>query len=98
MAEILNRRLPPKTPVSLLKLKPKRDKGVILTRPEKGTSVFFFNRPIQLVSVNEVQERAKSERVTLLIRRGEARRIRELMPIEVLFAGALHAVAEVSGQ
>jgi 4-amino-4-deoxy-L-arabinose transferase-like glycosyltransferase len=96
MAEILNRRLPPKAPVSLLKLKPKRDKGVILTRPEKGTSVFFFDRPIKLVSVNEAQERAKTERVTLLIRRNEVRRIRELMPIEVLFAGSLHAVAEAT--
>jgi 4-amino-4-deoxy-L-arabinose transferase-like glycosyltransferase len=96
MAEILNRRLPPKAPVSLLKLKPKGDKGVILTRPEKGTSVFFFDRPIKLVSVNEAQERAKTERVTLLIRRNEVRRIRELMPIEVLFAGSLHAVAEAT--
>jgi len=98
MAEILNRRLPPKTPVSLLKLKPKRDKGVILTRPEKGTSVFFFNRPIQLVSVSEAQERAKTERVTLLIRRNEVRHVRENMPIELLFAGSLHAVAEVGPQ
>jgi len=96
MAQILDRRLPHTSPVSLLKLRPKRGKEQVeLTRPEKGIGIFFFNRPVKLISVTEAQENSKTERVTLLIRKSEARRIREKMPIELLFAGNLHAVAEV---
>jgi 4-amino-4-deoxy-L-arabinose transferase-like glycosyltransferase len=99
MAEILNHRLPPKLSVSMLKLKPKRGKKEPeLSRPEKSLGIFYFNRFVQLVSVAEVRENAKNERVTLLMRRGEIRRIRQELPIELLFAGSLHAVAEVSRQ
>jgi 4-amino-4-deoxy-L-arabinose transferase-like glycosyltransferase len=99
MAQILNQRLPHKAPVSLLKLTPKRGKEKIeLTRPEKSVGIFFLNRPVNLASLTEVQEKAKTERVTLLIRRGEARRIREKMPMELLFVGSLHSVAEVAPQ
>ena len=99
MAQILDRRLPQKAPVSLLKLRPKRGKEAVeLTRPEKGIGIFYFNRPVKLVSVIEAQEKSKTERVTLVIRKSEARRIGEKMSIELLFAGSFHAVAEVVRQ
>ena len=83
----------------MLKLKSKRGKKEPeLSRPEKSLGIFYFNRSVQLVSVAEVRENAKNERVTLLMRRGEIRRIRQEVPIELLFAGSLHAVAEVSRQ
>jgi 4-amino-4-deoxy-L-arabinose transferase-like glycosyltransferase len=97
MAEIFNRRLPRDAPVSLLKLTPKRGKQKVeLNRPEKAIGIFFFNRPMRLVSLAEAQELARAERVTLLIPKGETRRIQEHLPIELLFAGRLHAVAEVA--
>ena len=94
MAELLNNRLPPKSPVPLLKLKPEAK----LSITEKSTAIFFLNRPIKLVSLKEVQEASRQARVTLLIQKNELAKISNVLALEVLFNATDYALAEVPRQ
>jgi len=91
MAELLDNRLPPKSSLPMLRLKPEAK----LSSTEKSTAIFFLNRPIKLVSVEEVKEASTQTRVTLLIRKSEFPKSRDILPLGVLFNAPDYILAEV---
>jgi 4-amino-4-deoxy-L-arabinose transferase-like glycosyltransferase len=99
MAEILAYRLPAKEPVPLVKLRAgKRGPDPELSRAERAVSLFYFSRPARLASLDEVREWSSKERVTLLVRRDELRKVSGELPLEMLIMGDTHILAEVTGR
>ena len=96
--QLLDGRLAPKSPVPMLKLKSKHGGTVQLSNTEKGAAIFFFARPVKLVSVDEVREASVKDRVTLLVRKDEIREISSVLPLERLFRGSDQLVVEVPRQ
>ena len=99
MSEILDNRLPAKTPVPMLKIKmSSRYNQVQLTPAEKSAAVFFFNRELRLVSLDEVSAASINDRITLLFRNSETAQIQRALPLEILFNGEEYSVGEVPRQ
>lgn len=97
MAEIISRRLPPKVALPFVKLQPGRnDSDPELSRSEKAAALFYFDRPVQIVSLDEVLEASSRQRITLLVRTDEISKVSAAVPIEVLMAGGSHVLAEVA--
>jgi len=96
MKEILDGRMQPRAPLAMIKLKPGPDGiGVELSRGERGTAIFFFNRKLRLMTIDEARAAAAQERLTLFLRISELDHIRSSLPLEVLFTGPSHVLAEV---
>jgi hypothetical protein len=97
--EILDRRLPPRAPLPMIKLKPGRDGNEVeLSKAERSTAIFFFDRQLQLISLEEARQAAAKNRLTLFLRTNEVDKIKASLPLEVLFNGPYHAVVEVARQ
>jgi 4-amino-4-deoxy-L-arabinose transferase-like glycosyltransferase len=96
--QLLDGRLAPKSPVPMLKLKLKRGGAVQLSNTEKSAAIFFFARPVKLVSVDEIRDASVKDRVTFLVKKDEIREISSLLPLERLFRGPDHLLAEVARQ
>jgi len=96
--QLLDGRLAPKSPVPMLKLKLDRGGTVQLSNTEKSAAIFFFARPVKLVSIDEIREASVKDRVTFLVRKDEIREISSVLPLERLFRGPDHLVAEVPRQ
>ena len=96
--QLLDGRLAPKSPVPMLKMKLNRGGTVQLSNTEKSAAIFFFARPVKLVSVDEVREASVKDRVTLLVRKDEIREISSVLPLERLFRGPDQLVVEVPRQ
>jgi hypothetical protein len=96
--QLLDGRLAPKSPVPMLKLKSKHGGKVQLSNTEKSAAIFFFARPVKLVSVDEIRDASARERVTFLMRKDEIREISSVLPLERLFRGPDQLVAEVPRQ
>jgi 4-amino-4-deoxy-L-arabinose transferase-like glycosyltransferase len=97
--ELLSHRLGPDSPVPMLKLKRSPGSNAVeLSRTEKSSAIFFFNRPLKLLTLSEVREASTRDRVTLLLRNDEIAEISGMLPVELLFSGPNHAVAEVPRQ
>ena len=97
--EILDGRLLPHAPLSMIKLKPGHDGNEAeLSKAERSTSLFFFDRPLQLISLDEAREAATKERLTVLLRTNELDKVKASLPLEVLFSGPYHVVVEVARQ
>jgi 4-amino-4-deoxy-L-arabinose transferase-like glycosyltransferase len=96
--ELLSHRLEPAVPVPMLKLKRSRGGDVELSRTEKSAAIFFFNRPVKLVTLDEVREASAKERITVLLRNDEIDEVKASLPLELLFTGPNQAVAEVPRQ
>jgi 4-amino-4-deoxy-L-arabinose transferase-like glycosyltransferase len=96
IAEIINNRLPPKAPLAMLKLKVDRNQSQPKLSPaEKATAIFFFDRQLRLVSIDELRAASIRQRMTLLVRNDEITRALRELPMEILFNSAEYAVAEV---
>ena len=97
--ELLNQRLAPNIAVPMVKLKRNQARSEPeLSVTEKSTAIFFFERPLKLISPDEVRDRSTTERVTLLLKRDDVAVIQKLLPLEILFRGPNHVVAEVPRQ
>ena len=96
--QLLDGRLAPKSPVPMLKLKSKHGGKIQLSNTEKSVALFFFARPVKLISVDEIRDASARERVTFLMRKDELREISSVLPLERLFRGPDQLVVEVPRQ
>lgn len=94
--EILDERLPPRAPLPMIKLKPGRDGNEVeLSKAERSTSLFFFDRPLRLITLDEARQAAAKDRLTLLLRSNEVEKVKASLPLEILFSGPYHVVVDM---
>ena len=95
IAQILDHRYAPKTPVPLLASKTRDGNNPERYRADKARSIFFFGRSIRLITVEEVKEEAALGRLTLLIRTADYRRIEKVLPVEKLIFAKSFVIVEI---
>ena len=93
MGQILNERLPARSPVSIIKMV-QDNAAPELALHEKARALFFFGRSARLVSVDEVKRAPIGDRPTLLVKANDCSRLKALLPLEVLFAGSTYCLLE----
>ncbi len=95
IAQILDHRYPPKTPVPLLASKTRDGNNPQRYTADKARSLFFFGRTIRLITVDKAREEAALGRLTLLIRTIDYRRIAKVLPVERLIFATSFVVVEI---
>ena len=95
IAQILDQRYPPTTPVPLIASKTRLGDDPNRYRPDRARSLFFFNRWPRLMSIEEVKTEAAQKRFTLLVRTADYERVVAVLPVQPLIIAKSFVLAEI---
>lgn len=95
IAQIFDHRYPPKAAIPLLASKTRDGNNPKRYAADKARSIFFLGRPIHLVTLEDVRRQAALERVTLLLRADDYRRVARALPFETLISAKSFVVVEI---
>jgi 4-amino-4-deoxy-L-arabinose transferase-like glycosyltransferase len=94
MNDLLNYRLAPEAPVSILTLRPHRRDSGFVAPGDRGRCRFFFGREPQSITIGEVNEERKRRRVTIIVPTAAFAMLAEQIPLVALIKTDVWVLAE----